>query len=153
MSITKNSQTNIIDNLVVDQILKSDELYSIMENSKIKSGPFDGGSLVLARGFHKIIKGDFVYLESKRNSLKIAEHYGLRLNNGAILDGEGYASNETEWKRRYIYEELVDYPLTTKRGIRPESIHIIDEEASQKIADLIIFYMEKRIINKQLIAS
>lgn len=102
-----------------------------------KAGPLDGGCLIVARALNELFpSGEIVHLWSNARGGQ-AEHYGLRLPDGGILDGEGRFDTAEAWIRHYE-NEISRRPLTILPGLAVHSDIIDDPKAAKRLARLLL---------------
>lgn len=80
----------------------TDQIYQKLLDSTARSGPFDGGCLILAKAMRLAYgRGELAYIGSSVNE---AEHFGLFID-GWFLDMDGPAETAEEWISRFSKNE------------------------------------------------
>jgi hypothetical protein len=122
---------------IVD-LKRRNEVMDVLLNSNAASGPFDGGCLIFAKALQFAFDtGVIVRMESDVYGKKQAEHYGLALADGTILDADGPASGPEEWVRRFTRNEILDRPVVVVPGIMTDSDIPDDQHAAKELAKII----------------
>lgn len=119
----------------ISKAFQNKKVAECLLNSKVRSGPFDGGCLIVAKSLQKLFgKGKIVRMESDYQW----EHYGLQIGNH-FFDGYGKARSAIEWKKRFATKEDIDDAIDweIKAGIHPETHTIDDPETIEKLTALL----------------
>lgn len=71
----------------------------LVDDSKVQSGPFDGGCLIVAKAFKNLFpEGRIVHISfTGPNGKQHADHYGLRLPDKMIIDAAGLHESADCW--------------------------------------------------------
>lgn len=105
---------------------KSNAVASILQKSVAKSGPFDGGCLIVAKALvHVAGTGELATIASNRNGYQ-TEHYGALIQD-AYYDADGGAASFDEWRDRFVDHEGLDM----EAGLEPVEYYEgrgVDEE-------------------------
>lgn len=121
----------------VEDLKHNDDIMNSLLNSNARSGPFDGGCLVFAKALQLALDtGIVVRMESNVNGTAQAEHYGLMLDDGTILDADGPASGPGEWIRRFSRNEMLDVPLVVVPGVKADADAPDDPRAVKELAQI-----------------
>lgn len=109
----------------IKKAFKNNYIYSILLNSPVESGPFDGGCRIVARTLQKIKpEGKIITITSDIGDDNWqAEHYGLAIDNG-VVDGDGFSSSKEVWAKNFTKKEFMTRPYK-----------IVDKEISSDFID------------------
>ena len=114
---------------------KTDAFYDVLVNQSVaKSGPFDGGCLIVAEAFMQ------VWPDAKLVRIVSADdctqHYGVKRNDRWI-DASGAYLSFHEWACVFAEAEGLDGDLERKEGHDPACPAPSDSDASAKLASMI----------------
>jgi hypothetical protein len=120
------------DGKKVRRVLRSNEVSRIlMDESEARSGPFDGGCLIVAKALQRHFgKGELVRLVSDANGGQ-TEHYGLQVGE-VIFDAAGEHSSPEKWAANFKKQENFTRPLIVESGF-DESSEIPDDPHATKL--------------------
>lgn len=108
----------------------NDTMDVLVNQSFVQSGPFDGGCLIVAKAlYHLFPEGELVHIA---NEFGEAEHYGLRMPDGSVIDAAGVHPSETSWIQYMEQEELMKHCCVVQRGIGKDIGLEIDDPAAVK---------------------
>lgn len=119
----------------IKKAFKKNNIYSILSNSPIESGPFDGGCRIVARTLKKLKpEGKIITITSDIGDDNWqAEHYGLAVDSG-VIDGDGFSSSKEIWAKNFTKREFMSRPYKiVDKEVSSEFIDT-DEETEKKLA-------------------
>lgn len=130
--------------MMFDQSTK-DRICEILLSSEARSGPFDGGCLIFARGLIQGLgRGELVRISSRHFE---AEHYGV-LVDGFFIDMDGCAESADEWISRFASNENMDPgSLRVAAGYVDEGL-VPEDPAASKLIGSVICYNQPTILSK-----
>lgn len=107
----------VLDALYIDDSL---DFHELLLNSKVQSGPFDGGCLICAKAILSAIgHGELIRVVSRKNEV---EHYGALID-GVIYDMSGSFVNEESWLSSLKAHFHLDRDVWVESGYVQSEIH------------------------------
>lgn len=124
--------------------------HTLVDQSKVQAGPFDGGCLICAQAIIKAVgRGVLVRITSPLNDGQ-TEHYGALID-GMIFDFDGPAKSSNKWIERFRKNEMIyDRKLFFAKGLDLTTETPWELSTSLAIAELIIKFSptpEKELIS------
>lgn len=112
-------------------LFRQNRVAKILIDSEARSGPFDGGCLIVAKALQHVLgEGDLVRLVRLSG---LTDHYGLKTSQG-ILDANGVYTSGAEWAKKFSAYERLDHPVALASGHDPESEIPDDPRAVKALA-------------------
>ncbi len=119
----------------IRRVYKSNAFWTAMlDESKFKSGPFDGGCLVCAKALIRVFGGSLVRIVN--SSKNTTEHYGALID-GGIYDFDGFHSSPNKWMQTFEKHEHTGRDLYFAEGFDKKSVIPNDPDTELKVADLL----------------
>lgn len=105
------------------------------------SGPFDGGCLVVAKALQRVLGGSIIRMQSWRGD----EHYGVRMPDGSVYDGDGKIGSEKLWIARIEQNEGVQEQMWIEEGLPVDEspTPVDDPRAVDAVADALERYLKQ----------
>jgi hypothetical protein len=102
------------------------------------AGASDGGCLIVAKGLQLVLGGEVVRIDSALNDGSTqAEHYGLLLPSGQVVDGGGIHPSTAAWLDHFEAKEAIGRPLSLASGVDDSGEIPDDPRASKEIASYV----------------
>ena len=117
---------------------RSDEAMEVMLDA-VNSGPSDGGCLICAKALQQVYGGEVIRIESQVEGKFQTEHYGLRMPDGRVADGNGIFRTAGHWVRGFEDLESFERPTRVREGVKVGETDVPDDPAAvKKLAQLLM---------------